>query len=325
MIKSPLRLGYKLPTQSQFQALRGVESSSAPAAQAATTAFAHLGKTELHSSLANANTNAVSILAELNRNSVVAAARVLSSSIINQRLIAVSSYTQLAKISREPAITASRALAEATNSQRLFATARRAQLAEVSLRPAITASHALAEATKIQRLLAATRRAQLAEITRVSRIARTSFSTKFNLRQDIDPVYPFARSTELSKSAILADSIAHMRNADPEFIASDDASVGKLVFRADFSLSVELAPIPQAIGSADSCATFNPKHWLLITQLEQRLRLLVQQKLEVLAGQKWIEDGRPRRYENVGSGANRTIGIAGDRSTPPSNMPISWI
>ena len=169
------------------------------------------------------------------------------------------------------------------------AVARRARLAEINLRPAITASRALAESTESQRLAAIARRAQLAEIAHVSRIARTAFSANFNLRQDIVPVHPFARSRELSKSAILADSIAHMRNADPESIASDDTNVGNFVFRTEFSLSVELAPIPQVIGSTDSCATFDPKHWFLLTQLEQRLRLLVEQKLEELAGPKWIK------------------------------------
>ena len=246
-IGSPPRLDHKMPTQSQFQAIRRVESSSALATQAATTAFAHLQKIELLSSLANArsnaNTSAVSILAELNRNSVMAAAREFSNSMKNQRLIATSRHTQLAKISRESAISAFRALAESTESQRLAAIARRARLAEINLRPAITASRALAESTESQRLAAIVRRAQLAEIAHVSRIARTAFSANFNLRQDIVPVHPFARSRELSKSAILADSIAHMRNADPESIASDDTNVGNFVFRTEFSLSVELAPI----------------------------------------------------------------------------------
>ena len=154
---------------------------------------------------------------------------------------------------------------------------------------ALSAASSAARSPELRHHAAIARRARLAEIAHVSRIARTAFSANFNLRQDIVPVHPFARSRELSKSAILADSIAHMRNADPESIASDDTNVGNFIFRTEFSLSVELAPIPQAIGSTDSCATFDPKHWFLLTQLEQRLRLLVEQKLEELAGPKWIK------------------------------------
>ena len=260
MIGYPPRLDHKMPKLSQFQAIPRVEPSSALAAQAATTAFANFQKTELLSSLANArfkaNTSAVTILAELNRNSVMAAVRALPVFIINQHLTAISRHTQLAIISRESAITASRALAEATESQRLAAIAHDTQLGEIA---------------------------------RVSRSARTAFSANLNFRHDIVPVHPFAGSRELSKPANLADSFAHMRNADPESISSNDTYVDNFVFRTEFSLSVELAPVPHTIGSTDTCAAFDPKHWLLITQLEQRLRQLVEQKLEEMAGPKWIK------------------------------------
>ena len=72
------------------------------------------------------------------------------------------------------------------------------------------------------------------------------------------------------------------------------ATYDKVLFSAGFRLSFASVPIPQAIELPDPDAVFNPKHWQILNELEQRLRQVVEQNLEKLAGSNWMRQRIPQ-------------------------------
>ena len=78
-----------------------------------------------------------------------------------------------------------------------------------------------------------------------------------------------------------------------ELIAFPRTTCDKALFSMEFSLSFASVPVPQAIESPDSGASFNPEHWRMLTELEQRLRQEIEQRLEKLAGSNWVKQRVP--------------------------------
>lgn len=94
--------------------------------------------------------------------------------------------------------------------------------------------------------------------------------------------------TQLDDSAHERDSAAVRAGLNPEVIALPPASYGEVVLAAGFDIHLAHMPVPQAIESADPGAVFDPKNWELLTQLEQRLRHVVEETLIQLVGPNWI-------------------------------------
>ena len=90
------------------------------------------------------------------------------------------------------------------------------------------------------------------------------------------------------------DEAANQVGLNPELIAPPCDVNDKDFFLADFKLSIVSVPVPKAIEEADSCATFNPQHWQILNELEQRLRQEVEQHLKKFSGSSWIRRRIPQ-------------------------------
>ena len=100
-------------------------------------------------------------------------------------------------------------------------------------------------------------------------------------------------TTGSSDSAEKRDEAAMHAGISPESIAFPSATCETVLFSAGFRLSFASVSAPQAVESPDSDAAFNPQHWQILSELEQRLRQVVEQHLEKLAGSKWIRQRIP--------------------------------
>ena len=101
-------------------------------------------------------------------------------------------------------------------------------------------------------------------------------------------------TSELSdNNADERDEAATRVGFNPELIAFPRAKYDRVLFSAGFRLSFASVPVPQAIESSDPSAVFNPQHGQLLSQLEQRLRQVVEEYLEKLAGPNWIKQRIP--------------------------------
>ena len=98
----------------------------------------------------------------------------------------------------------------------------------------------------------------------------------------------------LSDNVDERDKAAMRSGLNPELIAFPHATYNRVLFSAGFRLSFDPVPIPQAVESRDSGTAFNPQHWRILNELEQRLRHLVEQRLEKLAGSNWIRQRIPQ-------------------------------
>ncbi len=90
---------------------------------------------------------------------------------------------------------------------------------------------------------------------------------------------------------IVVDDIAssvRTHPADTE-IEHDQATAAEVVVAHKFELRFSPMPAPQAIESAGSEAVFDSQHWRVLTDLEQRLRHLVQEHLRTLDGENWVK------------------------------------
>ena len=98
----------------------------------------------------------------------------------------------------------------------------------------------------------------------------------------------------MSPTADERDEAANQVGLNPELIAPPCDTNDKDFFWAGFRLSIVSVPVPKAIEEEDSCATFNPQHWKILNELEQRLRQEVEQHLIKFSGSSWIRRRIPQ-------------------------------
>ena len=122
-----------------------------------------------------------------------------------------------------------------------------------------------------------------------------------------------ARSVEASAFCAVSGSVVRMGDARRNSIAADErdeaamravlnpdlaafprATYPGVLFSTGFRLSIASVPVPQAIEEPDAGAGFNPHHWQILNALEQRLRQVVEQRLEDLSGPNWIRQRVPQ-------------------------------
>ena len=94
-------------------------------------------------------------------------------------------------------------------------------------------------------------------------------------------------TSNLSHNADECDEVAMRASLNPESIAFPRATYRRVLFDVGFRLSFASVPVPQAIEEPDAGAAFNPHHWQILNELEQRLRQVVEQRLKNLSGSNW--------------------------------------
>ena len=99
---------------------------------------------------------------------------------------------------------------------------------------------------------------------------------------------------DLSDNADERDEAAMRAGLNPELIAFPRATYPSVLFSAGFRLSFASVPVPQAIEEPDADAEFNPHHWQILNELEQRLRQVVEQRLKNLSGSNWTRQRIPQ-------------------------------
>ena len=135
---------------------------------------------------------------------------------------------------------------------------------------------------------------------RLSRLSHLS-----HVVQSEEPFYPTVgklidnetgniNSPDLSDNVDECDRAAMRVDLNPELTAFPRTTYPKVLLSARFRLSFAPVPLPQAIEEPDAGAAFNPQHWQLLNELEQRLRQVVEQHLEILSGPNWTRQRVPQ-------------------------------
>ena len=99
---------------------------------------------------------------------------------------------------------------------------------------------------------------------------------------------------DLSDNADERDQAAMRAGLNPELIAFPRTTYPRILFSAGFRLSFASVPVPQAIEEPDAGAAFDPHHWQVLNELEQRLRQVVEQRLKNLFGSNWTRQRVPQ-------------------------------
>ena len=71
------------------------------------------------------------------------------------------------------------------------------------------------------------------------------------------------------------------------------SSHNQLLFRAEFDIRLDLAPIPRLIDSSETFSAPDQLHWLVFRELEQQLRGAIRDQLLGLVGKDWIKQRVP--------------------------------
>ena len=71
------------------------------------------------------------------------------------------------------------------------------------------------------------------------------------------------------------------------------SSHNQLLFRAEFDIRLDLAPIPRLIDSSETFSAADQLHWLVFCELEQKLRGAIRDQLLGLVGKDWIKQRVP--------------------------------
>ena len=103
-----------------------------------------------------------------------------------------------------------------------------------------------------------------------------------------------ANTVELGANANERDEAAMRAGLNPELIAFPRATYDRVLISAGFTLSFASVAVPKALESPDLDPAFNPQHWQLLTELEQRLRQEVEHRLEKLVGSHWAKQRIPQ-------------------------------
>ena len=89
------------------------------------------------------------------------------------------------------------------------------------------------------------------------------------------------------------DESAVKAGVNPKLIAFPEGAYREVVFAAGFKFRATPIPIPQAVESADPSSAFDPMSWAVLTEVEQRLRRNVEERLSSLDGPDWIKHRVP--------------------------------
>ena len=76
-------------------------------------------------------------------------------------------------------------------------------------------------------------------------------------------------------------------------ISCAPTSSEQLMLRAEFEIRLDLAPIPQPIESSAPYASPDPRHSMVLCELERRLRNVIRNRLANLVGPKWVRQRVP--------------------------------
>ena len=90
-------------------------------------------------------------------------------------------------------------------------------------------------------------------------------------------------------SASERDAAAVRAGLNPDLIAFQPSSYGDIVVAAGFEFRFRPMSAPQAAESPDSSAAFNPEYYRVVTEIESRLRDLIEETLTKLEGPGWIK------------------------------------
>ena len=131
-------------------------------------------------------------------------------------------------------------------------------------------------------------------LSNLSNIVHTEDPFSNSVAELLDRELGDANIAELSANANERDEAAMRAGLNPELIAFPRATYDRVLFSAGFTLSFASVPVPQALESPDIDATFNPQHWQLLNELEQRLRQEVEHRLEKLVGSHWAKQRIPQ-------------------------------
>ena len=91
------------------------------------------------------------------------------------------------------------------------------------------------------------------------------------------------------------DTAAIEAGLNPDLIAFPPPVYGEVMIAAGFKFHLSPSPMPQAVESADPNAVFDPRYGRVMTELEQRLRTLVETQLRAVCGEKWLKSRVPEQ------------------------------
>lgn len=136
--------------------------------------------------------------------------------------------------------------------------------------------------------------ARFARLSHLSHVVHSEEPFSPNVRKLLENEFGDISTPDLSDNVDERDEAAIRAGLNPELIAFSRANYPKVLFNAGFRLSFSSVIVPQAIEEPDADATFNPQHWQILNELEQRLRQVLEQRLKSLSGSNWIRQRVPQ-------------------------------
>ena len=152
---------------------------------------------------------------------------------------------------------------------------------------AIAASPAMSDLNRLSQAIEASIETHATEAKRARRTIADD-STLLELRPNSKAIVASVVATnENSVRPLSADrSLKSISRARP--------SRSRLLFKLDVALHFDLAPVPQAIESNDPDASSDPLHWMVLCEVERRLRNVVREHLTRLVGSNWVKQRVPQ-------------------------------
>ena len=135
---------------------------------------------------------------------------------------------------------------------------------------------------------------RFSRLARSSHVVHTEESFSQPVEEQIDHEPGDVNTAGLIENADERDEAALRAGTNPESIAYSSATYDTVLFNERFRLDFASVTVPQAVESPDPGAAFKPHHWQILSELEQRLRQVVEQQLEELAGSNWIKQRVPQ-------------------------------
>ena len=128
-----------------------------------------------------------------------------------------------------------------------------------------------------------------ARLSRLSDAVHTSEPYSPQVAELISAELGDSFETQPDDNADERDAAAVRAGLNPDLIAFPRAAYGEVVLAAGFNVRFTPMTAPQASESADLDTAFDSMHWRLLTELEQRLRHIVEKTLTELVGSNWIK------------------------------------
>ena len=131
-------------------------------------------------------------------------------------------------------------------------------------------------------------------LSHLSHVIHSEEPFSSTVRKLLDNEFGDISTPNLSDNADERDEAAIRAGLNPELIAFPRSTYPRVLFSAGFRLSFASVPVPQAIEEPDADAAFDPHHWQIFNELEQRLRQVVEQRLKNLSGSNWTRQRVPQ-------------------------------